>query len=567
MPTRREFIGTGLSAVAIGLLRRSSYGLFPHPNSAGPLSASRPIITLPAGSPSVLVQDMPFASGWFGDPWPQTQIPFHVQENDFPGGQPPAPQEEVEIAIVGGGLSGLATAYLLRHRKPVIFELQDRFGGVSKGEEWLGTSFSLGGAYFIAPDQGTFLEDLYRELGLHHVKRLSLGDDGVELNNVILDDFWSGAGLPPDQMQAFQRYAEIVAYFGENYPEIPLPEGKDNQWILDLDQKSLKQDLEDRMLMPIPPLLAAGIQAYCYSSFAAGWQDISAAAGWNFIAAEEFGRWVCPGGNAYVADVLWEKLVKSYTHANTNFLDRLRPNTIVVDVRLAANDKVQVTYRTSNGEVRSLLARRVVMANSKHIAKYMIHDLATIDPVKLMTMQQVVTNAYIVANVLIDAEIPANRYDVFLLDDGRFPMTEADLEANAPVVDMLTGHYARRQPSQRSVLTLYWPLPWGHGVFTIIDAEAAWQTYSSKLVPQIERMLTILNVPRSAVQQVRMARWGHAMPTASPGFIASGMYQQIRRPIQDRIYFVNQDNWVLPAFETCLLEAKTYAAQIDASLG
>jgi hypothetical protein len=32
------------------------------------------------------------------------------------------------------------------------------------------------------------------------------------------------------------------------------------------------------------------------------------------------------------------------------------------------------------------------------------------------------------------------------------------------------------------------------------------------------------------------------------------------------VYFVNQDNWALPAFETCVLEAQTYSAEIDASL-
>ena len=94
----------------------------------------------------------------------------------------------------------------------------------------------------------------------------------------------------------------------KSYPEIPLPEGKDNQWILDLDRKNFLQDIEDQMGMPMPPLLAAAVQGYFYSSFGAGMQNVSAASGWNFLAAEEFGRWVFPGGNAYMAWAMWQRL-------------------------------------------------------------------------------------------------------------------------------------------------------------------------------------------------------------------------------------------------------------------
>ncbi len=568
MTTRREFVQTGLSAFFIGLMRRQGMGSMLPPLSASflqsAINASRPILKIPNHPTSVMVQGMPFAPGWFGDPFPQPQIPFHIEENGFPNDIPPTPTEEVDVAIIGGGLSGLSTAYFLRHRYPVIFELHDRFGGVSKGEEWNNTRYSQGGAYFITPDKGSFLEEFYNELGLDDAYRLSEGgSDPVELNNVIHNDFWSGAGLPPDQILAFQKYAQIVQYFGKNYPEIPLPEGKDNQWILDLDQISLKQDIEQRMGMPIPPLLAAGIQGYCYSSFTAGWEEISAASGWNFIAAEEFGRWVCPGGNAYVTDLLWKKLVHAYKQGPHNHLDRIRPNTRAVDVRLAPDNKVLVSYKTPQGQFRSLLARKVVMANSKHICKYMLHDAVNLDPPKYNAMQQLITYPYVVANVLLEAPIPADFYDVFLLADGNFPTNEAEVEAHSTVTDMLNGSFTPPHPASKSVLTLYWPLPWGHAVFSLIDSDPAWADFTSRLVPQIDRMLQILHIPRSKVRQVRMTRWGHAMPVAVPGFIASGLAENIRRPFHDRVYFVNQDNWALPAFETCILEARHYATQID----
>ena len=206
------------------------------------------------------------------------------------------------------------------------------------------------------------------------------------------------------------------------------------------------------------------------------------------------------------------------------------------------------------------------MACSKHIAKYVLHGLDELDPEKLNAMSSVHTSAYVVANVLLDAPVEADFYDVFLLGDGDFPMDEGAVRLRSRVVDMLDGAYTRPASARRNVLTLYWPLPWPSARFTLLDLEPAWQDYAQRLAPQIHAMLSLLNVRRRAVRQVRMTRWGHAMPVAYPGFIERGLAQHVRRPFQEHVYFVNQDNWSLPAFETCLLEAQTWAAEIDASL-
>jgi hypothetical protein len=45
-----------------------------------------------------------------------------------------------------------------------------------------------------------------------------------------------------------------------------------------------------------------------------------------------------------------------------------------------------------------------------------------------------------------------------------------------------------------------------------------------------------------------------------------GASERLRRPIADRSFFVNQDNWALPAVENCLLDAEFYLPQIRAGL-
>ena len=222
-----------------------------------------------------MVDGMPFAQWFFGDDFDNKTIPFHFIPDYFNGGPPPEPAEEVDVAVVGGGLSGLASAYFLRHHNTVLFELHDRFGGNAQGEVWRDIEYSLGGAYFITPDRGSFLERFYHELGLHRLIRRSDPPDPMELNGIIRDDFWSGAGVSPEEQIAFHRYAEVVTQVRENeYPDIPLSEDPiEAARVRALDLVTFREDVERRMGLPMTPLLAAGVQSYFFSSFDAPMEE------------------------------------------------------------------------------------------------------------------------------------------------------------------------------------------------------------------------------------------------------------------------------------------------------
>lgn len=568
MSTRRSFLCNGLAAIGASLIARRGFAWIASPPTP-PCPASgglnerytdpfRPLPDMPA---SVVVDGLPFMEGFTADGFADEAIPFHSVPDL---GKLPEPQESVNVAVIGGGISGLATAYLLREQRPVLFELRERFGGNALGETWRGTRFSLGSAYVIVPDAGSFLESFYRELGVHRAARVSFPPDPIEIGGAIRDDFWDCADCPPEERLAFERYAEVVTYMAEKgYPEIPLPDDpKGAAWVRELDRRTFREDVEERMGMPMPPLLAAAVQAYFYSSFGAGFDEISAAGGWNFVAAEEYGRWVFPGGNGWLARAMWERLARLDNPLPIACRPHhLRAGCRVVDVRLSGPG-VQVAWLDSAGELRTLAARHVVMAGSKHVAKHVLHELESLDPEKAAAMDQIETAAYVVANVLLDARIERDFYDCFLIHDECFPMTPGDFEQRSQVVDMLSGHYAAGRG--RSVLTLYWPLPYPSGRFSLLDD--AWNHYSASLAPQVRSMLALLDVPESAVRQVRMSRWGHAMPVARPHLIADGVCETAARAIAGRIHFVNQDNWALPAVENSLLDAQRTAERIQAAL-
>lgn len=557
MITRRRFLGTGSAWVALGLLEPPGVSSLWH----GRRSSPSPIDADPDLGPEVILEGVRFWRGFSGDRFaaPGQHPPFPSLAHWLgPDATPPAPTESSDIVIVGGGLAGLCTAYLLRDRSLLLFEHNRRLGGNSQAEAWDGLAYSIGGAYCIEPDEP--LASLYADLGLQRIARVTPGPPGpdpVEVDGRLVENFWYGAGQTPTDRQRFLDFLALVQAFGENYPEIPLPT-RDYAWILDLDQKTFKADIEARMGGPLPRQLEAAIQHYCWSSFCAGWEEISAAAGWNFLAAEQFGQWVFPGGTAQIAQRLWERVAAAGRA-------QCRTECVVLDVR-PYRDRVAVTYGRSDGSVRAVLARRVVMACPKFVCRWIMPTYVAAGGPWASSLSHVEYRAYVVVNLLLKRRVGDDFYDAFYLRDGSLPSPSGPLvqDWHRPL-DVVSAGWALGAPRPRSVLTLYWPLPYATSRGFLLG-DRAFGNVSLRLLEHLDAVLHPLGLRRADIRQVRMTRWGHALPISLPGFLADGHAQRLRQPIDDKIFFVNQDNWALPAVETALLEAFEFAPQVAASL-
>jgi hypothetical protein len=573
-PTRRQLVGGGFAALGIGAGQLMGAGAFGCGSAAtrasalgaglGASDASSPFLTLGPSTEVTRVGGLPFARWFTGDDF-QTpeEVPFHHAFN----GPFPAPIESVPVVVVGGGLSGLAAAYLLRDLRPVLFELRPRYGGNALGEAWQETRFSLGSAYVITADEGSFLARLYDALGLRRVERSSFPPDPVEIGGTIESAFWSGQGLGSDEQRVFRRYAEVVAHMAENnYPEIPLTgDPVADEEVRRLDRLTFRQDLEQQMGVRMTPRLAAAVQGYFYSSFGSGMETISAASGWNFVAAEEYGRLVFPGGNASMAWALWDALRTQELRAGAP-ARMLRAGARVVDVRRDGGG-FRVTWIDASGGVRALLARQVVMAGAKQIVKGVLQGVEQQDPRKFAAMEAVETQAYVVANVLLESPVHRDFYDLFLVrDELTFPMTPEAFEVASRPIDIVNGNFALQRDTPRSALTFYWPLPWPTARFALLVNDP-WTRFAEASVETIRHGLGLLGVADSAVRQVRLTRWGHAMPLAKPDFIAGGHAEALVRPFDGGVHFANQDNWALPAVENSLLDAALVAERVRVALG
>ncbi|MFI4898825.1 MAG: NAD(P)-binding protein, partial [Phycisphaerales bacterium JB059] len=256
MPSRREFLMTGMGAVAAGLsagpLAKRAGAMVMPPCDPGSLSlaGTRPLVSAPLTPNPRVIDGFRFAPWFTGDDFPDQHIPFHSDETPRLPRVRSAAVDRARVAVIGGGLSGLSTAFMLRRFEPVVFELRDRFGGAAQGGVWQDSPYSLGSAYVITPDAGGFLDTFYRDLRLHEHVREDKASLTVELNGQVLDGFIDGQGFAPDELPALAAYNTLVDRMAnQTYPDVPFTA----PWMLALDQLTLKEHIEQETGMTMPP--------------------------------------------------------------------------------------------------------------------------------------------------------------------------------------------------------------------------------------------------------------------------------------------------------------------------
>jgi hypothetical protein len=461
----------------------------------------------------------------------------------------PAPSEQAEVVIVGGGISGLFSAWLMKEQQPIVLEQAPRFGGNSRGERWNGIDYSIGAAYFMEHEEDSEIYTLFKELGLYDLCRTKEVDDPVYFNNQLHDTFWEGSTDPANAKQ-FIKLARHFADMNKNhsgliYPEIPAEDAKMRSYVNKLDKESFHAYMKRINGGPLHPHINTVLEHYCWSTLAAGMKDVSAAVALNAYAAE-FGKvYVAPGGNSRLAERTMEKIVEYMP------IENLRSDALVVDVRVVGKS-VHVTYSNPYGVMKTIEAKTCIMACPKFVVGKVLHG---IEPARAKAISQLNYHPYLVANVCLNKKIKAEFYDAFLMKDGK--VDSQDLVGSSrrhQSTDMVLATFASPTASS-TILTLYRPLPW-RAARAEIYADGSYDRARAEFEREIRtEILPIVGASVSDIADLRITRWGHPIPVGAPGMIHRGVAEAAHQPFKGRVFFVEQDNWMLPAIETCATEA------------
>ena len=498
---------------------------------------------------------------FFGENPTQThELLWNARARLASAGGPPPPTERVPVVVVGAGISGVSAAYLLRKHRPVILERGARFGGNSLGQSWRGVDYAIGAAYFTT-EENDHVWRLFDEIGILKECRPRTAEDPVLYRGGLLHDFWSGASAPEARAQftlVRDRFIDLLKERnGQRYPVVPTHDPDERAHTNQVDRKSLLGYVEDVVREAghgkLHPHIRTVLEHYCWSTYAAPAGQVSAATGINAYAYEWGNIMVAPGGNGVIVERLLERMRPEVP------AECFRPESLVLDVRAVADGAV-VTYADRMGALHALHAKAVILACPKLVVASILRD---IEPERLSAIKQLEYTSYVVGNVLIEGSSRNDIYDLFVLGSGEDDLSSIEAAADeAGITDVVFASFAQPDAAH-TVLSLYRGLPYKGGRNELL-APSAYERFRSDFEAQItEQLLPVLGIEPSRVRELRLARFGHPMPVSAPGLIADGVVDRLFAPFRERVFFVEQDNWMNPAIETCIAEAMTWTKRAE----
>jgi len=405
-----------------------------------------------------------------------------------------------DVVIVGGGVSGLTAAYLLRHRDFLLLEKEPHWGGNAYLMEYQGAAYATGSA-FLAKSEHAY--NFAREIGLEPLPIAN--PDGSILKGEWIPDTW-GSGL--DKLPYPASVRESFKKFKKEMLAINVQKRASELYSVPFSD----------FLKGYPEELKQWWDNYGPSNWGAASSDTAAALAiftLQDIAGEERkdDRYTWPGGLGAITKKLAELL-------EAKFADRMRSGATTVAV-VSDKSEVQVTY-VQGTELKTVAAKAVIMATPKFITRRIVDGL----PEKQSeAMHKIHYIPYPVVNLIFDKPVFNKGYDTWCPDNKFTDFVVADW-------------VIRNQPGfqqKYNILSCYTPMQEEERGYLLTEASA--RKIAAKVLQDFQKLFPGSNVDPV---EVHIYRRGHPLYMSTPGLYTQ-VQPLVRQPM-DRIFFANTDS-------------------------
>jgi protoporphyrinogen oxidase len=405
-----------------------------------------------------------------------------------------------DVVIVGGGVSGLTAAYLLRQRDFLILEKEPHWGGNAYLMDYQGSAYATGAAFI---EKNEIAYEFARQIGLQPLPVNNW--DGSIIKGEFIPDTW-GEGLerlpyPASVREGFKKFRkEILA--------------------IDLKKRSkelFQVPLSDFM-KDYPIEIKQWWDAYGPSNWGALTEDTAAALGvtdLQFMAEEnrEDDRYTWPGGLGAITRKLVELL-------QANFAERMQTGATIIAV-LPGRNRVQVTYM-HGAQLKTVSAKAVIMATPKFITRHIVEGLPEKQSEAMHKIRYV---PYPVVNLIFDKPVFNKGYDTWCPGNSFTDFIVADW-------------VVQKEPGYKqlcNILTFYTPMREDDRGYLLTESSA--RTVAANVLTDFQKLF-----PGSDVNpvEVHIYRRGHPMYMSTPGLFTE--VQPVARQAMDRIFFANTDS-------------------------
>ncbi|HYM62737.1 MAG TPA: FAD-dependent oxidoreductase [Thermoanaerobaculia bacterium] len=476
--------------------------------------------------------------------------------------------KQVGVAIVGGGVAGLAAAWRLRRAGIddfLVCELEPRAGGTARSGESAVTRFPWGAHYVPAPThENRTLVALLGEMGL--LDGIDAHGDPIVQEQALVRDpqeriFYRGtwyeglylhAGASREDLRQFAEFRGIVNEWvawrdrrGRRAFTIPVAGGSDDAEVTALDRISMRELLDRRGLTS--PRLRWLVDYACRDDYGSHPEQTSAWAGLFYFASR------VPAASAESEPLI------AWPEGNGRFVEhflqrigaRVAVSTAVTEIVTAKNAIEVITASADGRRITGYRARHVIFAAPQFLVPRIIPALP---PERAAVAHEFTYGSWLVANVALRDR----------LRERTFPLAWDNVFYESPSLGYVVATHQLDRDRGPTVLTYY---------YAFCDADpvrARTRMLSTGREEWADVVLSDLGLAHPDIRELAtkldIMRWGHAMVRPRPGFVWGPARREAAKPFEG-IHFAHTDLSGVALFEEALHHGVRAAEEILADRG